>query len=187
MNTATLKRTNWFWPWQDEKEEAWLEKMSQEGWHLKSVQLPCIYYFGKGEPCRYIYRLDYMLTKKTEFQNYLQIFTDAGWEYIGEMSNWRYWRKLAVAGETHEIFTDTELKLTKYRRLLSIMAFFLVFLVLIGMNMVLRQPGTEEYHSSLINGIYLIGKLIYAVLIPLYVVVVVQLLRRINQLKKKAL
>jgi hypothetical protein len=187
MNAATLKRINWFWPWQDEKEEAWLEKMSQAGWHLKSVQLPCVYFFDKGEPCRYTYRLDYMPTKKTELQEYLQIFQDAGWEYIGEMSNWRYWRKGGKTGETPEIFTDMESKLRKYRRLLAYMGFFLFLLVFLGMNMFINRTWVDSDHSSLIFAIYLFGRVLYAVIIPLYVVVVFQLLRRINQLKKKSL
>jgi len=187
MNTTTMKKYRWFWPWQDEKEEAWLEEMSQTGWHLKSVQLPCVYFFDKGEPCRNIYRLDYMLMNKAKIQEYLQIFQDAGWEYIGEMSNWRYWRKLVVSGETSEIFTDNESKIKKYQRMLAVMAFFLFFLVFISMNMFMNRAWTEPDNLTVINATYLFALLIYAVIIPVYVVVVVKLLRRINQLKKKAI
>jgi hypothetical protein len=187
MDTTILKRFNWFWPWQDEKEEAWLEKMSQDGWHLKSVSLPCVYTFGKGDPRRYTYRLDYMPTEKGKFQEYLQIFRDAGWEYLGELSNWRYWRKLDVAGETSEIFTDTESILRKYRRLLGYMGFFLALMVFLGMQVFRDLPGIEAGPLTLVSAIYMFAKLIYAVLIPIYVVVIVQLLRRIDQLKKKNL
>jgi Protein of unknown function (DUF2812) len=187
MNVTTLKRLNWFWPWQDEKEEAWLEEMSQVGWHLKSMQLPCVYYFNKGEPGRFTYRLDYMPADKAKNQEYLQIFLDAGWEYIGEMSNWRYWRKLSLTGEPHEIFTDVESKLRKYRRLLAYMAFFLALLVFIGIN-VFRTPARfDPDYRPVLSAIYLLPKICYAVVIPIYMVVVVQLLRRINRLKKKIL
>jgi Protein of unknown function (DUF2812) len=187
MNEATLKQIKWFWPWQDEKEEAWLEKMSQNGWHLKSVKLPCVYSFEKGEPCQYSYRLDYINANKGKLQEYLQIFQDAGWEYLGEMSNWRYWRKLVATGEIPEIFTDRESKLMKYKRLLAYMGFFLAFLVFMGINMVLRRPWIEPDNPIWISAIYLIAIFLYAVIIPIYIVVVVQMLRRINQLKKKAL
>lgn len=187
MNEATLKQIKWFWPWQDEKEEAWLEKMSQKGWHLKSVQIPCFYFFDKGEPCRYTYRLDYISTNKLKLQEYLQIFQDAGWEYLGEMSNWRYWRKLVMAGEIPEIFTDTESKLRKYKRMLAYMGFFLAFLVFIGINMFLNRPWIDSDHPTLISAIYLFMRVIYAVIIPIYVVVIVQLLCRINHLKKKTI
>jgi hypothetical protein len=185
MNTSTMKRTKWFWPWQDEKEEGWLEEMSQTGWHLKSVQLPCVYTFDKGEPSQYTYRLDYMLVNKGKIHEYLQIFQDAGWEYISEMSNWRYWRKKVLNGEIPEIFTDKESKIKKYQRLLAIMAFFLVFLVLISINMLINQPWGDFDNAPLINAIYLFGALCYAVIIPIYIVVVIKLLRRISQLKQK--
>jgi hypothetical protein len=187
MNTTTMKRSKWFFPWQDEKEEAWLEELSTSGWHLKSVSLPCVYSFVKGEPCRNIYRLDYMMMKKDKMEEYLQIFQDAGWEYIGEMSNWRYWRKRIENGETAEIFTDNESKIKKYQRMLGYMAFFLFFLVFISMNMLVNRPWNEFENAPLINAIYLFGALCYAIIIPIYVVVVIKLLRRIAELKGKRL
>jgi magnesium-transporting ATPase (P-type) len=128
-----------------------------------------------------------MLMKKDKLDEYLQIFQDAGWEYVGEMSNWRYWRKQVVNGETPEIFTDNESKIKKYQRMLGIMVFFLVFLIFISMNMLINQPWGDFNNAPLINTIYLFGALCYAVIIPIYVVVVVKLLRRINQLKQKSL
>lgn len=187
MNTDTLKRTKLFFPWQDDKEEAWLRKMSQEGWHLNAIHLPCIYFFKRGEPCDYTYRLDYMLMDKTRLQDYIQIFQDAGWEYIGELSNWRYWRKQVAAGETDEIFTDTELKVKKYQRLLAIMSFFLFFLIFVGLQMLQNAAWADPDLPFVISAIYGIAMLLYALLIPIYVVVVVQVLRRIKQLKKKAI
>ena len=187
MDASTIKRTRWFWPWQDEKEEAWLEEMSQTGWHLKSVQLPCIYTFNKGNPIHKIYRLDYMPLNKAKNQEYLQIFQDAGWEYIGEMSNWRYWSKLVANGDNPEIFTDNESKIRKYQRLLTYMGFFLFILIFLGLNMLINSPGIDPGYRVWINAIYLIGRILYAVIIPIYIVVVVKLLRRINQLKKKRL
>jgi hypothetical protein len=187
MNPTTNKRTRWFWPWQDEKEEGWLEKMSQEGWHLKSVGLPCVYLFSKGEPCHYTYRLDYMPADKAKWDEYRQIFVDAGWEYTGEMSNWRYWRKQVTAGETAEIFTDTESKIRKYRRMLGYMGFFLVLLVFLGTRIFFRPIWENWDDAPVASVIYMVGGILYAVVIPMYIVVVVQLLRRINQLKKRAL
>ena len=128
--------------------------------------------------------MDYMLMKKDKMDEYLQIFRDAGWEYVGEMSNWRYWRKQVVTDETPEIFTDNESKIRKYQRLLAYMAFFLVFLTFIGTNMFMNGAWRDEYNFPLVNAIYLFAMLCYAVIIPIYVVVVVKLLQRISQLKK---
>lgn len=187
METTTITKTRWFWPWQDEKEEAWLESMSQEGWHLKSVQLPCVYTFGIGQPCHHSYRLDYLPTDKSKWAEYMQIFRDAGWEYIGEMSNWRYWRKLNTTGETPEIFTDAESKIRKYRRMLLYMGFFLMLLVFLGSTFYTNRPWVETGHLTFISSIYLLAMILYAVIIPIYVVVLIKLLLRIRQLKRKNL
>jgi hypothetical protein len=184
MDTTTMKRTRWFWPWQDKKEETWLEEMSTTGWHLTSVQLPCFYTFDKGEALRNVYRLDYTLMKKDKLDEYLQIFRDAGWEYVGEMSNWRYWRKQVVNGDAAEIFTDNESKIKKYQRMLTYMVFFLVILTLIGTNMFINGAWREPDNLPVVSAIYLGAMLCYAVVIPIYVVVVIKLLHRISQLKK---
>jgi hypothetical protein len=111
-------------PWQDEQEEAWLGSMSQKGWYLFSVGLPCIYRFRVGEAQDYVYRLDYQMHKKEDQQDYLHLFSDAGWEHVGQMSGWHYFQKEARQGETQEIFTDIESKVVKYKRILTYLAFF---------------------------------------------------------------
>ena len=185
MNAETIKRVRWFWPWQDAKEEAWLGSMAPEGWLLKSVGLPCVYMFERCEPAAYTYRLDYMPADKAKWDEYRQIFDDAGWEYIGEMSNWRYWRKQVAAGEIAEIFTDTESKIRKYQRMLAYMGFFLFLLVFMGRSFIFRQPWVGGDEPPVIAAIYLVGRILYMVVIPMYIVVVVQLVRRISQLKRQ--
>jgi hypothetical protein len=181
-----IQRYKWFWPWQDQKEEAWLESMSKAGLHLESVHLPCAYRFNQGKPQQYTYRLDYILVNRDQKPEYLQIFQDAGWEHLGEMSNWQYWRKQFVKGETAEIFTDRESKLKKYQRMLGVMLFFLFFLAFLGFNGITNWSLFEDI-PAWISAIYAGGMICYAVIIPIYIVVVVQLLRRINQLKKKSI
>jgi hypothetical protein len=183
---TTQTKTKWFWPWQDEKEEAWLEALSAEGWHLSSVALMGRYTFNKGEARSYHYRLDYMLLNKGKRAEYLQIFQDSGWEHIGEMSNWQYWRKPVAPGETVEIFTDNESKIKKYQRILFFMIFILALMVFLSRSLFVDGPGFADV-ASLVNLIYFIARLLYAMIIPIYVVIVVKLILRINQLKKKAL
>ena len=127
-----VTRFKWFWVWQDNAEERWLEEMSRKGYHLSSVNIPCIYTFTISEPVNYSYRLDYRRFSKSEKQDYLQIFKDAGWEYLGEISLWQYFRKQQKAGEISEIFTDNSSKIAKYRRILAYLGllwFVLVFIV----------------------------------------------------------
>jgi hypothetical protein len=131
MSEDTIRKINWFFPWQDEKEEAWLRSMSQKGWHLSSLGLPCIYRFQAGEPRDYVYRLDYQTFPKKDRQEYQQLFRDAGWEYIGDMSAWQYFRKEVIEGESPEIFTDVESKIARYKRVLAFLWFFWVVLIVI--------------------------------------------------------
>jgi hypothetical protein len=126
---TTLKQFRWFWAWDDEKEEKWLRDMSTKGWHFKSVSLPGNYYFEQGEPKDYVFRLDYLPDRK-DMVTYLQIFQDAGWDYMGEMNNWQYFRKEAVNGEVPEIFTDNESKSKKYQRILLILVVFMPIMMI---------------------------------------------------------
>ncbi len=59
------------------------------------------------------------------------MFRDAGWEYIGEMSTWQYFRKEAKHEEINEIFTDVESKVAKYKRVLTYLGFFYIILFVI--------------------------------------------------------
>jgi hypothetical protein len=129
---TTLKQFRWFWAWDDEKEENWLRDMAKKGWHFKSVSLPGNYYFEQGEPKDYAFRLDYLPQRK-DMVTYLQIFQDAGWDYMGEMNNWQYFRKEALNGEAPEIFTDNESKSKKYQRILTILL-VVMFVVVVNLN-----------------------------------------------------
>jgi hypothetical protein len=126
---TTLKQFRWFWAWDDEKEEKWLRDMAKKGWHFTSVSLPGNYYFEQGEPKDYVFRLDYLLQRK-DMLTYLQIFQDAGWDYMGEMNNWQYFRKEVINGEAPEIFTDNESKSKKYSGFLFIMIVFMPILII---------------------------------------------------------
>lgn len=112
----TIRKVKFFWAWQDEKEEAWLREMAQQGWHLVSPSYPCVYTFIQGEARDVAYRLDY-ITSRVDRGEYMQLFQDAGWEHVGELVGWQYFRKDAKPGEDPQIYTDPESKIDKYRRL----------------------------------------------------------------------
>ena len=141
MESKKVTKFRWFWAWQDEAEEEWLKKMSQKGYHLASVGFPCTYTFSVAEPRNYVYRLDYQTFRKKDRNEYLQLFLDAGWEHVGEMSAWQYFRKVAAAGETPEIFTDVESKIAKYKRVLAYVGFsYIILIVIFGGRMLTGSP-----------------------------------------------
>lgn len=130
MQTETMVKHRWFWAWQDEREEAWLESMSREGWHLKELG-PLRYTFERGEPQEWVYRLDFRTGR--EIQDYVEFVRAAGWQYIGKMYSWLYFRLPAEAGQPAELYTDAEGKIAKYQRIIGILvitspAYWVVFL-----------------------------------------------------------
>ena len=137
MNNQHIIKRKWFWAWQDEKEEAWLAEMAKQGLLLEQVSLPGRYEFRSAEAGNYVYRLDYRHPARMEKDAYLQLFQDAGWEHLGSLSGWQYFRKIARAEEPLDIYTDVESKVEKYRRLLGVLVVVLliwmpIWFVLLG-------------------------------------------------------
>jgi len=106
-----------FFAWQEEKEAAWLSAMSASGWHLNSVGL-FNYSFVLGVPEDFIYQFDFIILKKADESEYLQMYADAGWERIDRIGSWYYFRKPVSAGGSLEIYTGKEGLKNKYKRLL---------------------------------------------------------------------
>ena len=169
---TTMKQFHWFWAWDDEKEETWLREMAKSGWHFKSVTLPGNYVFEQGMPRDDVYRLDYLFNRK-DMVNYLQIFQDAGWDYMGEMNSWQYFRKEARDGEIPEIYSDNESKSKKYQHIMLVLIIFLP--IFANFTSILSRGDSDIMH---------ILELFWAVWMVFYVYAMVRLLRRILQLKK---
>jgi hypothetical protein len=169
-----IRKFHWFWGWEDNKEEAWLGKMSQNGLHLVSIGFPSLYTFTQGGPKNYVYRLDYIFPAKKEKNSYLQPFTDGGWEYLGEMANWQYFRKEAKSGEEPEIFADNASKIQKYRRL--------VFFLLI-VSPLLYLSSFQLLNKDM-SGIWGFIKMVDLLILTLFVFAMLKILARIKQLGK---
>lgn len=176
MGKTTVTRFKWFWAWQDEREEAWLGAMSAKGYHFTSPKFPGIYRLSQGEPRDYVYRLDYHAFSKKDKEEYLQLFRDAGWEHLGELSGWQYFRKERKPGEVNEIFTDVESKIAKYKRILAFLSLYYFVLVII-----LAERIHGEYSIPWWGGIQVIA----LVLLLLFTCAVIRLAVRIRELKKR--
>ncbi len=172
---TTIKKSKWFWAWQDDKEEIWLHEMATQGFHLQTVGFPGSYEFEAGEPRNDFYRMDYFIDRK-DYQNYLQLFKDAGWEHLGEMGGWQYFRTTAEGNSIPEIYTDQTSKAQKYQRLI---AFLIVFLP-IFLTITTRPIDSSSTFASL----YLLGKIIGMFLLLLYCYAILMIFQRIQRLKK---
>lgn len=177
---ATITKSKWFWAWQDEKEETWLREMSNQGWHLVAAQPFGKYIFASGEAKDYVYRLDYMTPTQKDLDGYLKLFEDAGWEYIGDMMGWKYFRKLAREGENPEIYTDNQSKIQKYQRLLG-------YLVIFGPVWFILMTSVFDRESSGLFTFMTLIKLLSAAILIIYVFAFLKIFWRIRELRQNSL
>ncbi len=87
----TIFRLYYVWQW--EKEEQWLNTMSNDGWQLAHATIGK-YQFVTGKPSEYTYRLE-LLDKKLkspESASYLNFLKETGIEMVGKCKSWIYLR-----------------------------------------------------------------------------------------------
>lgn len=171
-----IVKHKWFWAWQDEKEELWLTEMSNQGYHLIKPGFFGRYEFEQSDPKNYVYRLDFMASKTDQKDTYLQFFTDAGWEYVGEFGSWQYFRILADGDTEPEIYTDVSSKIMKYQRIVMILVIFMpTYLVVLNVNNLLDRDPTW-----LMIGIFTL----WLSIIFIFAFSIIKILLRIQELKK---
>lgn len=96
----TVRR--WWWVWDFEKEEAWLNGMAESGWVLDSVGF-CRYDFVSCEPGEYIVRLEL----RENDPSYIVFMNDTGAEFVGRCFQWIYFRRKSELG-AFDIFSDID-------------------------------------------------------------------------------
>lgn len=100
-----------------EKEEEYLSAMHEEGWRLTHISFIGFYHFEKCEPERVSYRLDYNPDGMKNKDEYVQMFSDCGWEYLFDYVGYSYFRKSNRNMEDNEeIFCDDESRLDMMKR-----------------------------------------------------------------------
>ena len=92
----------WFWVWEFDKEEQWLNTMAQQGWVLDKVGF-CRYEFIPCQPGEYTVRLE----MRSHDEAYLGFMADTGAEYMGRMMKWIYFRRKTELGQ-FELFSDID-------------------------------------------------------------------------------
>lgn len=101
----------WFWVWEFEKEEIWLNEMAQSGWILNKVSL-CTYTFLSCEPGEYTVRL----VCASPSREYLGFMEETGAVYVGRMAQWLYFRKETAAG-CFDLFSDLDSHIAHLRKI----------------------------------------------------------------------
>ena len=99
-NRRTIRK--WFWVWDFDKEEDWLNEMAMNGWVLDRVGF-CSYDFVKCEPGEYTVREE----MHGFDESYISFMEETGAEYVGRMVAWSYFRKKAADGP-FDLFSDID-------------------------------------------------------------------------------
>jgi hypothetical protein len=168
----------WFFAWDFEKEEKWLNEMSAKGLQLVSVGF-CKYLFEEADRGEYMYRLELLdyLPSNAESIAYIRFLEETGIEYIGSVLRWAYFRKKAADG-VFELYSDVDSKIRHYKRILTL--FFVVFPL--TLNGLISNINFGTRYSSDVN-------LFFAVLSTLLVFLlgfgIFKVLKEIGKLKKE--
>ena len=89
----------------NQKEQNWINKLSKEGWALKSFFLG-FYKFERCEVREYIYQID-LMPKRTMQQEYFEFMEETGVEVFCRWFYWVYLRKKTSDGE-FKLYSDNE-------------------------------------------------------------------------------
>lgn len=116
METKKIFRI--FTIFEHEKEQNYLRSMHKSGWKFVKLNKLCVYTFEKCAPEDVIYQLDYNNTAIKDKSEYLQMFSDCGWEYLQDYSGYTYFRKSAknMKNGDEEIFCDASSRLQMFER-----------------------------------------------------------------------
>ena len=140
MKRRTIRK--WFWVWEFDEEEKWLNEMAKRGWALDSVGF-AKYTFIQSEPGEYAVRLEMLanVPSADESQDYINFVEETGAEYIGSFIKWVYFRKKTADGE-FDLFSDLDSRARHMDRMTKNLSVVATAILLTGiMNLHRRGLG----------------------------------------------
>ena len=107
----------WFWVWDFDKEEKWLNEMASKGLALIGTGF-CKYEFEECTPGEYTFRIELLENHlgHPESQRYIQFLEDTGVEQVGSYMRWCYFRKKQVDGQ-FDLFSDFDSRIRHLNRI----------------------------------------------------------------------
>ena len=112
----------WFWMWDFEKEEQWLNEMAAKGLALVGVGF-CRYEFEDCAPGEYKVCLELLENNShgAENEKYIGFLEETGAEHVGTWFRWAYFRKKA-ADEDFALFSDNDSRINYLTRIIRMVA-----------------------------------------------------------------
>jgi hypothetical protein len=124
----------WFWVWEFDEEEKWLNDMAKRGWVLDSVGF-AKYTFTESVPGEYAVRLEMLghTPASSEGQDYIDFIEETGAEYLGNVMQWIYFRKKTADGP-FDLFSDVDSRIRHLERITKPLGIIALCNVLIGVS-----------------------------------------------------
>lgn len=132
-DTMTIRK--WFWIWDIDKEEKWLNSMASTGWTLKSVGF-ATYTFEKTECGKYIVRSE----MHNPDPDYIAFMEETGAEYIGRMARCIFFKRKAELGQFN-IYSDLDSKIDSVKAIAKLLT------ILCAMNLVIGIINSLNHTS----------------------------------------
>ena len=155
------------------EEEKFHEDMHRDGWKLIKADF-CTYTYEKTAAEEYIYQLDYN-PKAEKREDYLQMFSDCGWEYAGSNVGYNYFRKAkSEMQEDEEIFSDNDSKRDMLQKVIRNRMIPIIILLVMLLPFVIYE---------LVNPTYVINIVAYTFLYVLMISVCIKLTKAYRKLK----
>lgn len=110
----------WFWAWDFDQEEKWLNDMAQRGWALDEVGC-CKYSFTECKPGEYTVRLEMLENAPCSEagQDYIDFVESTGAEQVGRWMKWVYFRRKTEDGE-FDLFSDIDSRIRHLDRIIKL-------------------------------------------------------------------
>ena len=134
----------WFWAWQFEEEEKWLNQMAAEGWALCEVGY-AKYTFTPCEKGQYTFKLEYLANhaSHSESVKYISKIKESGAEYIGNMLQWVYFRQDITKGN-FEALSSRGTRIKHMERIVGMLSGFSTANAIIGISCLVMFLSTHR-------------------------------------------
>ena len=168
-----------FWVWDFDKEEKWLNEMSEKGLQLVSVGF-CKYVFDEGAPGEYDVRLELLENwpMHPESTRYIKFIEDTGAEYLGSVMRWAYFRKKKTEGG-FDLFSDIDSRIKHLNRILVLLG------LIGGLELYAGSANDLLYYFRSGLTVHLFSSIFCLLLGVLIAYGFVRICRKLNRLKKE--
>ena len=147
----------WFWVWNFDKEEKWLNEMAAKGLALISISF-FRYEFEDCVPGEYKIRLEFLENhfRRAENEKYIEFLEETGAEHVGTFAGWAYFRKRTIE-ENFRLFSDNTSRIKHLTRVINFI------ILLLGVNLYAGCYNLFLYfywHHNSVNIISIVNLLI---------------------------